>query len=65
MDNSKSKLVNLDDIVVEGTIEVGKKFHKVHNHLLISISHNSILQFDRHLLQSYLEKNVKFERHSH
>jgi hypothetical protein len=50
MDNPNSKLVNLDDTIIELTIEVGKKFHKVHSHSLISIFYDTIVQFDRYIL---------------
>jgi hypothetical protein len=56
LDNPNSKLVNLDDIVIEPIIEVDKNFHKVHSHSLISIPRDTIVQFDRHVLQNYLEE---------
>jgi hypothetical protein len=56
LDNPNSKLVNFDDTLIELTIEVGKKFHKVHSHSLINILHDTIVQFDRYVLQNYLEE---------
>jgi hypothetical protein len=42
--------------MIELTIEVGKKFHKVHSYNLILIPHDTIVQFNRHILQNYLEE---------
>jgi hypothetical protein len=61
IENPNSKLVNFDDIIIELTIEVGKKFHKIHLHSLISIFHNIIVQFDRFVLQSYLKKMLELK----
>jgi hypothetical protein len=56
IDNPNSKLINLDETVIEPQIEVGKKFHKVHSHSLINIPHDTILQLDRLSIEKYLEE---------
>jgi hypothetical protein len=56
IDNPNSKLINLDETVIEPQIEVGKKFHKVHSHSLINIPHDTILQLDRLSIKKYLEE---------
>jgi hypothetical protein len=62
IDNSNSKLVNLNETVIEYQIEVGKKFHKIHSHSLISILHDTILQLDRLLIEKYLEEILDLKR---
>jgi hypothetical protein len=62
IDNPNSKLVNLDDTIIEPTIKTGKKFHKVHSHSLILIPHDTIVQFDRYVLQNYLEEMLGLKR---
>jgi hypothetical protein len=56
IDNPNSKLINLDETVIKPQIKVGKKFHKVHSHSLISIPHDTIVQLDRISIEKYLEK---------
>jgi hypothetical protein len=61
IDNPNSKLINLDETVIELQIEVGKKIHKVYSYSLISISHDTILQLDRLSIEKYLEEMLNLK----